>query len=158
MSEEQNNQQAIQANPESGVAPISNVAQMPVQPTAVQVPQEAQRALESAQQGNPVPTPMPSPKPVQIDRLAHSEDYVYKDANGYEWHYKFQFPGVRKAYEMLDNAKMANGVISNSILYDEYCQSVIIDPAHLSIDDFDNRPGLEEVMDAADSFLGKWLS
>lgn len=113
----------------------------------------AQQHPESA-----APQAAPAPQPVHLDRLSHNENFVYTDKNGYDWNYTFQFPGVRKAYEILDNAQMANGGISSAVLYDGFCQSVIVSPAHLTLDDFDERPGLTEVMNAADSFLGRWLN
>ncbi len=59
-------------------------------------------------------------EPQKVDRLGNNEEWIFTDANGYDWKYTFQFPGVMKAYEMLDNARMANGMIAKSILYNEY--------------------------------------
>lgn len=96
--------------------------------------------------------------PVEVDRLGENEDYVYTDKNGAEWKYTFQFPGVRKAYEILDNATMANGQIARSIYFDEMIQNVIVEPAGLTLDDFDDRPGLDELYTALDLFLGARIS
>ena len=37
-------------------------------------------------------------QPATVDRLSAHEDWTFTDANGYEWKYRFQFPGLKKAY------------------------------------------------------------
>ena len=86
-------------------------------------------------------------EPQKIDRLGAHEDWTFKDDNGYEWKYTFQFPGLKKAYEMIDNATMANGQVAKSIIFDEYLQ----------IDDLIDRPGVDDLFNAIDSFLGGLL-
>lgn len=93
----------------------------------------------------------------KFDRLGKNETWVYKDKNGKEWKYQLQFPGIRKTYEMLDNAKMPNGNLSKSVLYDEYLANVVVEPSGLTLDDFDERPGVEELFDKLDTFLGSRL-
>lgn len=127
-------------------------------PASVATPEQV-AAIQSAQSNLPTTgNTVPAPEPVQIDRLGHNETFTFTDKNGFNWDYEFQFPGVRKAYEIIDNARMANGVLANSLLYDGYCENVIVKPAGLTLDDFDNRPGLDEVMEAVDTFCGKRLS
>lgn len=93
----------------------------------------------------------------KFDRLGKTESWTYTDKNGKDWKYEFQFPGIRKTYEMLDNAKMSNGNLSKSVLYDEYLANVVVSPAGLTLDDFDERPGVEELFDKLDNFLGSRL-
>lgn len=92
--------------------------------------------------------------PETVDRLRGNQKWVYTDSNGYDWEYEFQFPGIRKAYEIIDNARMENGQIARSVMYDEMLKSVVVQPHGLTLDDFDNRPGAAELFDAVDSFLG----
>lgn len=106
---------------------------------------------------NDLPKP-PHVQPVIIDRLKKQETFSYKDKNGYEYKYLLQFPGVRRAYEMLDEARGDDGYTSNSKLYDLYCKEVVVEPAGLTLDDFDERPGLQELMNACDRFCGEALS
>lgn len=127
-------------------------------PATVATPEQV-AAIQAAQSVLPTTSNVvPAPKPVQIDRLGHNETFVFTDKNGFDWEYEFQFPGVRKAYEILDNARMSNGVLANSLLYDGYCENVIVKPVGFTLDDFDSRPGLDEVMEAVDTFCGKRLS
>lgn len=96
--------------------------------------------------------------PAKIDRLSGNETFTYKDKNGYEYKYTLQFPGMVKAYEMLDNATMANGIISKAVLMDEYFKNVVVEPRNLTLDKFDELPGAEELYQAIDSFLGEKMS
>ncbi len=96
-------------------------------------------------------------EPQTVDRLGNNEEWIFTDANGYDWKYTFQFPGVMKAYEMLDNARMANGMIAKSILYNEYLQNIVVSEK-LELDDMNDRPGLEELFEAMDLFLGERIS
>ena len=58
---------------------------------------------------------------------------------------------------MLDNARMANGMIAKSILYNEYLQNIVVSEK-LELDDMNDRPGLEELFEAMDLFLGERIS
>lgn len=99
---------------------------------------------------------MPAPaEPVKLGLLTKQKEYTYTDANGYQWTYTFQFPGMRKLIEMYDEARSAAGGFNNSILYPLYLKHVVVSPVGLTLDVFDNRPGLFELMDAVDSFLGE---
>ena len=53
---------------------------------------------------------------------------------------------------------MENGQLAKSVLADEYIRNVVVEPAGLTLDDFDNRPGLNELYNAIDLFLGKKMS
>ena len=96
-------------------------------------------------------------EPQKIDRLGAHEDWTFKDDNGYEWKYTFQFPGLKKAYEMIDNATMANVQVAKSIIFDEYLQNVVVSERLTSIDDLIDRPGVDDLFNAIDSFLGGLL-
>lgn len=96
-------------------------------------------------------------EPQKIDRLGAHEEWTFEDANGYKWKYSFQFPGLKRAYEMIDNATMANGQIAKSILFDEYLQNVVVSEKLTSVDDLTDRPGIDDLFNAIDSFLGGLL-
>lgn len=143
--------------------PISTTAQVQpaVAPVAPQAPVQPVSAAQNAINNNvPVDqqTLAPKPQPYKIDRLGQNKEYVYKDKNGFEWHYTFQFPGIRKMMAILDEARMPNGAFANSKLYASFCKDVIVAPRNLSLDDFDQRPGMQEVMDACDEFCGQRIS
>lgn len=131
----------------------NTTSSQPVAPTAPV--SQSEQVVQNVANGN---EPKKPAEPVKIDRLAGNENFTFTDANGYEWQYTFQFPGIRKINEMLDNSKMGNGVISNTIYWQELLDNVVIEPRRLDLDDFDTRPGLTEVMDAADTFCGKKMS
>jgi len=69
--------------------------------------------------------------------------------------YLLQYPGVRKVMEIMDNSTMPNGQIARSAYGDQLLQEVVVDPANLTLDDFDEREGINELIDAADEFLGE---
>lgn len=96
-------------------------------------------------------------EPQKIDRLGAHKDWTFTDANGYERKYTFQFPGLKKAYEMIDNATMANGQIAKGVLFEEYLENVVVSERLTSLDDLIDRPGIGELFDAIDSFLGGLL-
>ena len=58
---------------------------------------------------------------------------------------------------MIDNATMANGQIAKSILFDEYLQNVVVSEKLTSVDDLTDRPGIDDLFNAIDSFLGDLL-
>ncbi|WP_283598179.1 hypothetical protein [Ligilactobacillus saerimneri] len=96
--------------------------------------------------------------PVKVDRLANNKTFTYTDKNGAEHKYVLQFPGVVKTWEMIDNATMQNGQIAKSILADEYIRNVVVEPQGLTLDSFDYLPGLDELYNAIDLFLGEKMS
>lgn len=98
---------------------------------------------------------VPQPQPVNLNLMAQSKEFTFTDANGFEWHYTLQFPGIRQVYDMLDEARMANGVLSNTLLWDQYLKYVVVVPHNLKLEDFNKRPGLAELMDEVDTFLGE---
>ena len=152
MTEIQNSQStnATQSVIDTTMAPDQIPALAPQQPSAQQI---AQQAAERLQAEHPVTPAAPAPEPVKLNMLAKQKSFIFKDANGYEWKYLFQFPGIKQAWEMIDNARMENGMLSNTKLWEQYCEQVIVEPANLKIDDFNDRPGLVEVMNACDTFL-----
>lgn len=68
--------------------------------------------------------------------------------------YKFQFPGIRKAQQILDASKMLNGVISDEAYNHQLMEIVIIEPK-TNWDYWDENAGYREVMALADNFLGR---
>lgn len=105
-------------------------------------------AAKSKEAANNVPVP-------QVSKYGKQEKWTHTDSNGKEWNYTFQYPGMRTAMEILDNSRMSNGIISRTIFADLLLEHVVIEPRNLTIDDFDERPGMNELIDAADEFLGK---
>lgn len=98
---------------------------------------------------------VPAPEPVDLNLLAKQKKFTFTDANGHDWNYTLQFPGIRKVYDMLDESRMPNGIVANTLLWEQYLKEVIVEPHNLKLDVFDHRPGLAELMDAADTFLGE---
>ncbi|KRK40796.1 hypothetical protein [Loigolactobacillus bifermentans] len=123
------------------------------EPQAAPVLQSAQALEPVATTQTPTPeTPAgnPAPVPVKLELLRKHDSFVYTDKNGYEWPYEVQFPGMRELYDMIDDAGR-----STSKLYDAYLKYVVVSPAGLTIDSFNDRPGLAQVMDKVDTFLVK---
>lgn len=146
---------ATQAIDSTTMAPeqIPALAPQTQAPQTQAAQQIAQQAAAHLQATHPVPQTVPAPEPVKLNMLAKQKKFTFKDAHGYEWKYLFQFPGIKQAWEMIDNARMENGMLSNTKLWEQYCDQVIVEPANLKIDDFNDRPGLVEVMNACDTFL-----
>lgn len=70
--------------------------------------------------------------------------------------YTFQFPGVRRAQQILDSAKIT-GVFSNEIYNTRLMDEIIVQPNDIDWDYWDENEGYLEVMDKADRFLGRLL-
>lgn len=92
----------------------------------------------------------------QETKYGKQENWKYTDKNGKEWDYKFQYPGMRTTMEILDNSRMANGIVSRTTFADLLLEHVVVEPRNLTIDDFDERPGMNDLIDAADEFLGQF--
>ncbi|MHA3065652.1 hypothetical protein [Lacticaseibacillus saniviri] len=153
MTELENATQTVPATQEQ--ADVATAPQAVQEVPTPQVPaQQAGPVLTAVAGGQQLPETKKTPEPVKIDRLAHNEDYVYTDKNGYEWKYTFQFPGIRKMQQMLDSSRLDNGVFSEALYNEMLCENVIVVPHGLTLDDFDTRPGYQEVMRAADLFCG----
>ena len=69
--------------------------------------------------------------------------------------YLLQYPGVKTAMQILDNSLMPNGLTSRTAYGEQLLQEVVVEPAGLTLDDFDEREGINELIDAADEFLGE---
>ena len=104
-----------------------------VQQQSVQIPEVAKPVSKFGQQ-----------KEVEINR-----------ADGGVDKYLLQYPGIRKAMEIIDNSTMPNGQLARSIFADQLLEHVVVQPANLSLDDFDEREGINQLVDAADEFLGE---
>lgn len=105
-------------------------------------------ATKSKEAAENVPVP-------QVTKYGKQENWTYTDKNEKVWEYTFQYPGMRTAMEILDNSRMANGILSRTMFADLLLEHVVVEPRNLTIDDFDERPGMNELIDAADEFLGK---
>lgn len=93
----------------------------------------------------------------KFDRLGKNETWTFKDKNGKEWKYQLQFPGIRKTMEIFDKVVQANGQTSMAKSMEEYLKYVVVEPSGLTLDDFDERPGVMELYQACDQFLGSRL-
>ena len=69
--------------------------------------------------------------------------------------YLLQYPGIRKVMEMIDDSMMPNGILARSVYAEQLLKEVVVQPANLTIDDFDEREGLQTLVDEADEFLGE---
>ncbi|KRO15902.1 hypothetical protein [Lacticaseibacillus saniviri] len=156
MTEVEDTQQTQPTTQGQQVAPEApvNAASLQATPNPEVPEQQAPATLTAVANGQKLAETKKAPEPVKIDRLAHNEDYVFTDENGYEWHYTFQFPGIRKMQQMLDSSRLDNGVFSEALYNEMLCENVIVAPHGLTLDDFDTRPGYKEVMTAADLFCG----
>ncbi|WEA53380.1 hypothetical protein PWO95_02155 [Weissella paramesenteroides] len=119
---------------------------------------EELQATQAAQQT----VPEQSQQPVQIPEVAkpvskfgQQKEVEIKRADGGVDKYLLQYPGIRKAMEIIDNSTMPNGQLARSIFADQLLEHVVVQPANLSLDDFDEREGINQLVDAADEFLGE---
>lgn len=119
---------------------------------------EELQATQAAQQT----VPAQPQKPVQIPEVAkpvskfgQQKEVEIKRADGGVDKYLLQYPGIRKAMEIIDNSTMPNGQLARSIFADQLLEHVVVQPANLSLDDFDEREGINQLVDAADEFLGE---
>lgn len=71
--------------------------------------------------------------------------------------YLFQFPGTRKAQQILDNSKAPGGIFVEEAYHTQLMEHVIVQPK-LDWDYWDEHEGYREVMALADSFLGRLLN
>lgn len=101
-------------------------------------------------------------KKVTVKDLMHQrKDFTYKDPqSGEEFKYVIQWPGVREAFSILDNAK-ENGEIKQVKLWEEYLDKLVVLPQNITLDDFDTGrgyvAGLMALMEVCDNFLGDLL-
>ena len=107
----------------------------------------------------PIVPAVPQVHPQKIDRLSEGvKSWQYTDKNGYKWEYQFQFPGIREAYAILDYSKDANGNLMQGDYMDQLITGLVVEPVNLSLDDFNERPGLNELIEVLDTFLGERIN
>lgn len=70
--------------------------------------------------------------------------------------YTFQFPGVRRTQELIDEAKNVAGIVEDKKYNEALMKHVIVEPK-VSWDYWDDHEGYRRVLEAADRFLGKLL-
>ncbi|MFC6202573.1 hypothetical protein ACFP1L_11935 [Lactiplantibacillus nangangensis] len=114
------------------------------------VSKEAKETTEVAQarQNRPEVTKMP------MKRVGTTEDYTYKDSDGNETNYTFYFPGLAKAEGIIDSSRMGNGAIATRSYNQQLMDQVVVEPK-TNWEYWEEHEGYSDVMDAADSFLGK---
>lgn len=118
----------------------------------LQATQAAQPTLAEQVQQQSVQIPEVA-KPVS--KFGQQKEVKIKRADGGVDKYLLQYPGIRKAMEIIDNSTMPNGQLARSIFADQLLEHVVVQPANLSLDDFDEREGINQLVDAADEFLGE---
>ncbi|KAA8446554.1 hypothetical protein [Weissella paramesenteroides] len=118
----------------------------------LQATQAAQPTLAEQVQQQSVQIPEVA-KPVS--KFGQQKEVEIKRADGGVDKYLLQYPGIRKAMEIIDNSTMPNGQLARSIFADQLLEHVVVQPANLSLDDFDEREGINQLVDAADEFLGE---
>lgn len=74
-----------------------------------------------------------------------------------EVEYTFQFPGIRKAQQILDNSKAPGGIFVDEAYNTQLMESVIVAP-RVDWDYWEENDGYREVMALADNFLGRLLN
>ncbi|MBC1722248.1 hypothetical protein [Listeria seeligeri] len=89
-----------------------------------------------------------------FDKFGKQEVFTANDNT----EYTFQFPGTRRAQEILDESKNGYGVVVDSVYYERIMKDVIVEPKGLDLDYWDEHEGYREVMNAADTFLGRLLN
>ncbi|WP_436704237.1 hypothetical protein [Lactiplantibacillus plantarum] len=112
------------------------------------VSKDTKATTEAAQvrQNRPEATKMP------MKRVGTTKDYVYKDEEGNETTYTFFFPGIAKAEEIIDNARMGNGALADRPYHQGLMDQVIVEPK-TDRDYWEEHSGYHTVMQEADSFL-----
>lgn len=118
----------------------------------LQATQAAQPTLAEQVQQQSVQIPEVA-KPVS--KFGQQKEVEIKRADGGVDKYLLQYPGIRKAMEIIDNSTMPNGQLARSIFADQLLEHVVVQPANLTLDDFDEREGINRLVDAADEFLGE---
>ncbi|ARW50296.1 MULTISPECIES: hypothetical protein [Levilactobacillus] len=92
---------------------------------------------------------------VPLKRIGKTETITVEDFDGPK-DYTFFFPGLKKAHNLVDFARMGNGVIDNTTYNEGLMKTVIVEPK-TDWDYWDEHDGYGKVMDEADRFLGEWL-
>ena len=118
----------------------------------LQTTQAAQPTLAEQVQQQVVQIPEVA-KPVS--KFGQQKEVEIKRADGGVDKYLLQYPGIRKAMEIIDNSTMPNGQLARSIFADQLLEYVVVQPENLTLDDFDEREGINQLVDAADEFLGE---
>lgn len=71
--------------------------------------------------------------------------------------YTLQFPGVRRAQQILDSSKGPAGIFYDEAYNTRLMDEVIVEPK-VDWDYWDEHEGYGELMNAADTFLGRFLN
>lgn len=95
---------------------------------------------------------IPETEKKPLNRYGKQEKHNVEDVE-----YTFQFPGVRKAQQILDNSKALGGVFSDEAYNTQIMEHVIVNPK-TNWDYWDEHGGYREVMALADNFLGRLLN
>ena len=90
-----------------------------------------------------------------LKRMGKTETITVDDYDGPK-DYTLFFPGLKKAHNLVDFARMGNGVIDNTTYNEGLMKTVIVEPK-TDWDYWDEHDGYGKVMDEADRFLGEWL-
>jgi hypothetical protein len=92
-----------------------------------------------------------------LSKKGKQEKFELKDDDGKViGTYTFQFPGIRKAQDLIDSAKNVAGVVVTKDYNEALMKHVIVEPI-TNWDYWDENEGYNRVMAAADRFLGELL-
>ena len=86
-----------------------------------------------------------------LNKFGKQEKHTVADVE-----YTFQFPGVRKAQQILDNSKGPANIFVDEAYHTQLMENVIVLPK-VDWDYWDENEGYREVMALADNFLGRLL-
>lgn len=95
-----------------------------------------------------------TPQEVKQPMKKFGTQEVYEATDGTK--YKFQFPGVRKAQQIIDDSRNGYGLVVTGSYYEELWENVIMEPK-VDWDYWEEHEGYQEVMSACDRFLGSLL-
>lgn len=91
--------------------------------------------------------------PAKESKLMKEETFIHEETGV---SYVFQFPGTLAVQKLIDNSKNAFGNIVESTYNGLLMEQVIVSP-QINWDYWDENNGYQEVMNAADRFLGGLL-
>lgn len=104
--------------------------------------------IEAAQVAQALPKDVKQP----LRKYGQSEDHTVAGID-----YTFQFPGVRHAQRIIDAAKIGPNTYSDEAYNSAIMSDVIVKPANIDWDYWEEHDGYREVMALADNFLGRLL-
>lgn len=94
---------------------------------------------------------VPAAEKKPLNKLGKQETFEFGDVE-----YTFQFPGVRRAQQILDASKSVGGGFVDEAYHTLLMSEIIVEPK-INWDYWDDNEGYLTVMNKADTFLGGLL-